>query len=118
MRDAKFDCMKNVQIIDGAPNATFSIFQATDDQFAAIFPDGCDMELVEDLFERLGDETATDVLAPLWARPILKRDAMGIHGTLYYDNEQRIIPPTKREVDWHDSSVNPAQRELFARHRG
>lgn len=109
--------MKNIQIIDGAINATFSIFQATDDEFAAIFPDGLDMELVEDLFDRLGDETAANVLAPLWDRPILKRDAMGIHGTLFYNNEQRVIPSTKREVDWHDSSINQAQRDLFSRHR-
>jgi hypothetical protein len=26
--------MKNIQIIDGADNATYSIFQATDDEFA------------------------------------------------------------------------------------
>lgn len=30
--------MKNVQVIDGATNATFSLFQATDEEFAAIFP--------------------------------------------------------------------------------
>lgn len=54
--------MKNIQIIDGALNATFSIFQATEEEFAAIFPDGQDMELAEDLFERLGDEEAGRVL--------------------------------------------------------
>ena len=32
--------MKNIQIIDGALNATFSVFQATDDEFASIFPSG------------------------------------------------------------------------------
>ena len=37
--------MKNIQIIDGARNATFSIFQATDEAFEAIFPDGRDMGL-------------------------------------------------------------------------
>jgi len=41
--------MKNIQIIDGAGNATFSVFQATDQEFAEIFPDGRDIELVEDL---------------------------------------------------------------------
>ena len=81
--------MKNIQIIDGAVNATFSIFQATDEEFATIFPDGRDMELVEDLVERLGEEAAGSVLDPLWNRPILKRDALGIHGTLFYDNEHR-----------------------------
>lgn len=79
--------MKSIQIIDGANNATFSVFQATEEEFAAIFSDGRDMELVEDLIERLGDEVAGSVLTPIWNRPILKRDALGIHGTLLYDNE-------------------------------
>jgi len=109
--------MKNVQIIGGADNATFSIFQATDEEYEAIFPDGRDMELVEDLIERLGEDEAGCVLTPLWSRPILKRDAMGIHGTLYYDNEGRCIPVSKREVDWDDHSINEAQRALFLRHR-
>lgn len=111
--------MKNIQIIDGADNATFSIFQATDEEFATIFPDGRDVELVEDLIERIGEEAAGSVLTPLWDRPILKRDALGIHGTIFYDNERRRkhIPPSKREVDWDDRSVNQAQRHLFAKHR-
>lgn len=98
--------MKNVQIIDGANNATFSVFQATDKEYAALFPSGRDMELTEDLVERLGEEEAGWVLAPPWNRPILKRDAMGIHGALFYDNEFRRIPPSKREVDWDEHSIN------------
>ena len=31
--------MKNIQIIDGADNCTFSIFQATDEEFSLIFPE-------------------------------------------------------------------------------
>ncbi|MGV3489946.1 MAG: hypothetical protein ACO1OG_01370 [Devosia sp.] len=109
--------MKNIQIIDGADNATYSVFQATDEEFAAVFPDGRDMELVEDLVERLGEDVAGAVLMPVWDRPILKRDALGIHGTLFYDNTHRRqhIPPSKREVDL--SAVNDAQRKLFAKHR-
>lgn len=111
--------MKNIQIIDGAVNATFSVFQATDAEFAAIFPDARDIELVEDLIDRLGEEAAGSVLTLLWGRPILKRDALGIHGNLFYDNEDRRdhIPLSKREVDWDSGSVNQAQRELFAKHR-
>jgi hypothetical protein len=111
--------MKNIQIIDGAVNATLSVFQATDEEFAAVFPDGRDIELVEDLFDRLGEEAAASVLTPIWGRPILKRDALGIHGTLFYDNEDRgdHIPSSKREVDWYGGSINQAQRDLFARHR-
>lgn len=111
--------MKNIQIIDGAVNATFSVFQATDEEFAVIFPDERDMELVEDLTERLGDKLASSILAQLWRRPVLKRDALGIHGTLFFDNEHRRnhVPPSKREIDWDDGAVNQAQRDLFARHR-
>ena len=112
--------MKNIQIVDGAANATLSVFQATDEEFEALFPDGHDMELVEDLIYRLGREDTKRIMTPIWDRPILKRDAQGIHGTLYYDNDERRehIPESKREVDWSDSAVNYAQRQLFARHRG
>lgn len=111
--------MRNIQIIDGAVNATFSVFQATEEEFVAIFPDGRDIELIEDLIERLGEEAAAAALMPLWDRPILKRDALGIHGTLFYENEDRRdhIPLSKREVDWDSRAVNQAQRDLFARHR-
>lgn len=111
--------MKNIQVIDGAANATFSVFQATDEEFAAIFPDGRDIELAEDLFERIGEDAAGSVLTPIWGRPILKRDALGVHGTLFYNNEHRrhYIPSSKREVDWADAAINQAQRDLFAKHR-
>lgn len=109
--------MKNVQIIDGANNATFSVFQATDEEFTSIFPEGRDMELIEDLVERLGDDEAGRVLTLIWDRPILKHEAAGLHGTLFYDNKRRSIPATKREVDWEDGAINPAQRRLFSTYR-
>lgn len=112
--------LKNIQIIDGALNATFSIFQATDEEFDAIFPaEGQDMEISEDFHDRVGLEKAKLVLEPIWERPILKRDANGIHGTLYYGYEDRrkYLPHTKREVDWDDLSINAAQRVLFASKR-
>ena len=58
-------------------------------------------------------------VAGLAAAVRVERDALGIHGTLFYDNEDRRahIPPSKREVDWHSRSVNQAQRDLFAKHR-
>lgn len=112
--------MKNVQIIDGADNATFSVFQATEEEFAAIFPaDGQDMELIEDFIERVGQERAGRILQLIWERPVLKREAQGIHGMLYYNylDRRRYLPATKREVDWDDLSINFAQRQLFAAKR-
>ncbi len=111
--------MKNIQVIDGAPNATFSIFQASDEDFAIIFPDGRDMELAEDMIERVGEDEAARVLVPLWGRPVLKTDAMGIHGTLFYDAHERrdFLPPSRREVDWDERYLNEAQRVLHRQHR-
>lgn len=111
--------MKNIQIIDGAENATFSIFQATDAEFEAIFPEGRDIELADDFFDRLGEAKAREIIDPLWERPILKRDALGIHGTLFYgwDSRRNHLPTSKREVDLNPLSVNTAQRRLFAANR-
>ena len=112
--------MKNIQIINGAPNASFSVFQATADQFAELFPGvDQDMDVIEDVIDRLGEVRANELLTPLWSRPILKRDVNGIHGTLFYDREQRgwILPPSKREVDLDASSINSAQRTLFESRR-
>lgn len=107
--------MKNIQIIDGALNATFSLFQATDDEFGAIFVGNKDMAIIEEVFARLGDAEAGRVISPLWDRPILKSEAQGIHGTLFYDYDDRreIFPLSMREVDWDELSINQAQRELF-----
>lgn len=102
---------KNIQVIDDAENCTFSIFQATDDEFALVFPGlGQDIQFAEDL-----DERALRALAPIWDRPLAKADAKGIHGTLLYgfEEKRRHFPATKRERDWDIGSSNPAQRRLF-----
>nr|WP_295370262.1 hypothetical protein [uncultured Sphingosinicella sp.] len=111
--------MRNIQIIDRAENATFSVFQATVEEFEVIFPEGRDIEIIEDLIERVGERAAVAVLSPLWERPILKRDAQGIHGTLYYawSDRRAYLPSTKREVDWEESAITEAQRRLFRSHR-
>ena len=108
--------MKNIKIIDGAANATLSLFQGTDEEFDAIFPSGSEMEIVEDVIDRLGEEKAGRVIDPIWERPILKRDAVGIHGTLFYDSEHRreFLPASRRETDWPSGSINAAQRALFS----
>lgn len=112
--------MKVIQVIDGALNATFSLFLATDEEFAAIFPaPGQDIELAEDFFARVGVPRALAVLEPIWERPVLKREAHGLHGSFYYDWDGRRehLPVSKREVDMPEPSLNPAQRVLFARRR-
>lgn len=107
--------MKNIQIIDGADNATFSLFQATEDEYAELFVDGTDMDLIEDVIGRLGDDRAGEILKAIWGRPVLKKDANGLHGTLFYEwsARRRHLPATKREVDLDEGSINEAQRRLF-----
>jgi hypothetical protein len=112
--------MKNVQIVDGADNATFSIFRATESEFEYLFPnDGQDIEIVEDFFARHHEKFATETLNNLWLRPIHKSKVNGIDGTLYYNHadKRRHIPASKREIDREASQINASERELYARLR-
>lgn len=101
-------------MIDGALNCTFSLFLATDEEFEAIFPgEGQDIEFVEDLEERLR-EVPVDI-SGLWERPVLKPEANGIHGTLFFEfaEKRNVFPTTKRERSWDRLSLNAAQRRLY-----
>jgi hypothetical protein len=112
--------VKNIQIIDGADNATYSIFQAVDEEFREIFPrPGQDIEVIEDYVDRVGESEASRILSKLWERPIHKRDVQGIHGTLYYDYKERAkyLPKSRREIDRHGGPLNEAQRTLYAKLR-
>lgn len=112
--------MKIIQVVDGADNATFSLFQATEEEFALLFPgDGQNMVLVEDIEESAVSAEAFAALDRIWNRPILKRDAHGLHGTLFYDNDWRRphIPASRREADTPSDGLNEAQRRLFEARR-
>jgi hypothetical protein len=112
--------MKNIQIVDGAVNATYSIFQATDEEFQTIFPQsGQDLEIVEDYVGRVGEDEAGKILSRIWERPVHKRDAHGIHGTLYYDYKEKAkyLPESKREIDRSAGQINEAERALYAKLR-
>ena len=107
--------MKNIQIIDGAENCTFSIFQATDEEFSLIFPgDRQDIEYNDDISKRRNAREVDMVLNNIWQRPIRKQDAMGIHGTILYGfKNHRLYYSDKREDAVHYQSINGAQRKLF-----
>ncbi|SEJ85223.1 hypothetical protein SAMN05518849_115137 [Sphingobium sp. AP50] len=93
--------MKNILIVDGAMNATFSVFQATDEEYAILFPNGEEIEVIEDVIDRVGEAVADEIFASVWERPILKREVQGIHATLIYDEPSRrdYLPTSRREVD-------------------
>lgn len=92
--------MKNIQVIDRADNCTYSIFAATDEDFSSLFPNGNDIEFIEDFFERVGEETAAHITENLWKRPVRKELAQGIHGTLFYQlTQKKQYYPTKKESE-------------------
>jgi hypothetical protein len=106
--------VKNIQVIDGANNCTFPVFEVTDEEFAQIFPEsGQDIEFIEDFIARAGDEAVGAIMRPVWERPILKSKIQGLHGTLFYEFERKrkSFPSSKREADW-GGAMNEAQRRL------
>ena len=98
--------MRNIQVIDGADNCAYDVFTADEAEFRAIFPaQGQDVEFVEDVYARLGDDEAAKVLGAVWGRRVDKKEVAGIHGTLFCDLERkRQFYPTKREAE---AVVNP-----------
>ena len=92
--------MKNIQVIDGADNCTYDLFAINDADFLIIFPNGQDVEFSADLEARLDATLIDRVLTGLWSRPVQKKSAQGIHGTLFYglDFKKRYYP-TKKESE-------------------
>ena len=107
--------MKNVQVINGALNCTFRVFQATDEEFALLFPEPRqDIQYVEDLARLAGQSEINSALRRIWDRPIRKSEAHGIHGTLFYQLERyKKWYREKREDAIEPSAINAAQRRLF-----
>jgi len=93
--------MKNIQVIDGADNCTYSIFSLTDDEFKDIFPgNGQNIEFIEDVIDRLGEIKTEKILINAWDRPVDKEEVIGIHGTLFYELEfKKKFYPTKRDSE-------------------
>jgi hypothetical protein len=83
--------MKNFQLIDGAVNATHSIYEVSDPDFERIFPDGGDVCFIGDFVARVGECEASRTLEPLWGNELKPTQAKGIHGTLIYELLQKKL---------------------------
>ena len=107
--------MKNIQVINGGLNCTFSLFQATDEEFALLFPEPRqDIQYAEDLVHLAEQTEINSALRRIWERPIRKSEAQGIHGTLFYQLERyKKWYREKREDAIEPSAINSAQRRLF-----
>jgi hypothetical protein len=104
--------VRNIQVIDGALNAVYDIFQATDEEFSLIFPSGQDIAFIDEVMAR-GPHTKLDqAFTRIWGRRIPKAQAMGIHGLLFYElDRKKPHYPTRRDED----AVNPDGTPLRAR---
>ena len=96
--------MKNIQVIDDAINARYAVYAVTDGEFVTLFPDeGQDIEFIEDVIDRLGEEGTGELMAPVWERPVPKPRVNGINGTLFYGlSAKKKFYKNKREpvIDW------------------
>ena len=81
--------MKNVQVIDGALNSVYDIFSATEYEFFLIFPAGQDIAFIDEVMSRGPSQALNAAFQRIWKRRIAKKDAMGIHGLLFYELEHK-----------------------------
>jgi len=92
--------MKNIQVFDSAINAVYDIFSATDEEFALIFPDSEDVAFIDEVYGRESTHEFNLVFERIWARRIPKKEAMGIHGLLFYElDEKKEFYPTRRDEE-------------------
>lgn len=96
--------MKNIQIIDGAINCVYDIFAATDEEFALIFPDETNISFIDEVMSRHDDAVIDEAFQRIWSRPVQKSEAIGIHGLLFYQlEEKKKYYPTRRD----EEAINP-----------
>ncbi|MCP3852501.1 MAG: hypothetical protein GY694_20065 [Gammaproteobacteria bacterium] len=81
--------MKNIQIIDGALNCVYDIFEATEEQFVLIFPEGTDIAFIDEVYERENESELDSAFEKIWKRRVSKRNAIGVHGILFYENDHK-----------------------------
>jgi hypothetical protein len=96
--------MKNIQIFDGADNAVYDIFAATDEEFALIFSSGTDVAFIDEVYEQQSAEDLDAAFKAIWQRRVPKSQVVGIHGILFYESEhKKVYYPTRRD----EEAVNP-----------
>ncbi len=96
--------MKNIQIVDGAANCVYDIFAATDEEFSLLFPEGTDIAFIDEIYANGDSEKLDATFNSIWTRPIEKSQVQGIHGTIFYELEdKKVYYPTRRDRE----AMNP-----------
>lgn len=92
--------MKNIQVIDGAVNSVYDIFAATDEEFALIFPTGTDVAFIDEVYRGADEALLDKAFKNIWLRRLAKKDAMGVHGILFYGLEKKkAYYPTRQDEE-------------------
>ncbi|QIZ08592.1 hypothetical protein HFZ78_19295 [Priestia megaterium] len=86
---------KNVQVIDGAINSTFEVYEVDIELFDILFPNGNDIAFVSD-FPNLED---SDFYERFYSKMVNKKKVKGIHGTPHLDDIAKESFPNRRETD-------------------
>jgi hypothetical protein len=99
--------MKNIQVIDGATNCAFSVYQISEECFYEIFPgERQNIEFIDELILRIGEQRAGKILTPVWQHRVEKENIIGLHGTLFFEMEfKKKYYPNKRESDLDDPDL-------------
>ena len=98
--------MKNIQVIDGAENSVYDIFAASNADFALIFPPGEDVAFIDEVIgrQKARKEQLKAAFNRIWKHRVRKREAKGIHGTLFYKlDHKKVYYPTRRD----EEAANP-----------
>lgn len=90
--------MKNIQVVDGAINAVYDIFAATEGEFSLIFPAGQDVAFIDEVTGRCPPGVLDTGFNMIWTRRVKKSNAMGIHGLLilWAAGKEVFLPDAQR----------------------
>ena len=92
--------MKNIQIIDAGENCAYDLYSLDVELFNLIFQNNTNIAFIDQIIERFGLNKTNDIMDELWKNPIKKHIANGIHGTIFYELEnKKQFYPNLRESD-------------------
>jgi hypothetical protein len=89
---------RNIQVIDGAINSTFDVFEISDEQYNILFPNGRNVSFLDD-FPHLEDDA--EFWFNLYSTKLEKSKVIGIHGTLHSTGSyiEKTEFPNRKESD-------------------
>ncbi|MEI2456959.1 MULTISPECIES: hypothetical protein [Lysobacter] len=96
--------MKYVQVVDSAINCTYDVFAVEDADFDLLYPPGQNVAFIDEVLARHPPRALEPVFERLWRNRVPKREAMGLHGLLFYDMEHKK-PFYPQRVD--ELAINP-----------